>query len=77
VVEDVVTTGGQIERSTRDLRDRGAVVTHAVSVIDREQGGAAALEAIDVELRALFLHSDLTRFDSTGEGGESRPSGPP
>ncbi len=60
VVEDVVTTGGQIVRSTEDLRERGGIVTHAVCVIDREQGGPAALEAIGVELRALFLDSDLT-----------------
>lgn len=59
VIEDVVTTGGQIVRSIGDLRDRGAAVTHAVCVIDRQQGGRSALEAIDVELDALFLRSDL------------------
>lgn len=59
VVEDVVTTGGQIVRSVEDLRDHSAVVTHAVCVIDREQGGAAALGASGVELKALFRASEF------------------
>ena len=64
VIEDVVTTGGQIVRSIGDLRDRGAAVTHAACVVDRQQGGRSTLESIDVELDALFLSTDL----STGEG---------
>jgi orotate phosphoribosyltransferase len=59
IVEDVVTTGGQILESTRELRKRRAHVTHALAVIDRGQGGAAQLAAVDVELRALFSLDDL------------------
>jgi orotate phosphoribosyltransferase len=59
VVEDVVTSGGQVVASCGDLRDRGAVVDHAVCVIDRESGGPAALSAIGVELRPLFTMSEL------------------
>ena len=40
IVEDVVTTGGQIILSAQDLRAEGAVVDHALCVIDREAGGA-------------------------------------
>ena len=40
IVEDVVTTGGQVVLSAQDLRAEGAVVEHAVCVIDREGGGA-------------------------------------
>lgn len=61
VVEDVVTSGGQIVHSTRDLRERGARVSTAVCVIDREAGGADALAAEGIELRALFRMSDLMR----------------
>ena len=61
VVEDVVTSGGQIVLSTADLRALGAVVTTAVCVIDREQGGADALAEHDVELRSVFGRSDLGR----------------
>jgi orotate phosphoribosyltransferase len=61
VVEDVVTSGGQVVASCGDLRDRGAIVEHAVCVIDRESGGAKNLTDIDVELHALFTMSELER----------------
>jgi orotate phosphoribosyltransferase len=61
VVEDVVTSGGQVVTSCGDLRERGAVVTHAVCVIDREAGGPAKLEAIAVELHPLFTMAELER----------------
>jgi orotate phosphoribosyltransferase len=59
VVEDVVTTAGQIVLSTADLRALGASVTTAVCVIDREAGGSEALAGRDVDLRALFTRSQL------------------
>jgi orotate phosphoribosyltransferase len=59
VVEDVVTTGGQVVASCGDLRERGAVVTHAVCVIDREAQGSANLREIGVELRGLYVMSEL------------------
>jgi orotate phosphoribosyltransferase len=59
VVEDVVTTGGQVRLSTVDLRERGALVTTALCVIDREQGGGDELAAIGLELRPLFRMSDI------------------
>ena len=59
VVEDVVTSGGQVIASCRDLRDRGAIVTHAVCVIDRESGGPEGLAEIGVELRPLFTMEEL------------------
>jgi orotate phosphoribosyltransferase len=60
VVEDVVTSGGQVIASCGDLRDRGARVEHALCVIDRESGGPEGLGAIGVELRALYTMSELT-----------------
>jgi orotate phosphoribosyltransferase len=60
VVEDVVTSGGQVVTSCGDLRDRGATVEHALCVIDRESGGPEALAAIDIELRPLFRMSELS-----------------
>lgn len=59
VIEDVVTSGGQMLLSTRDLRGLGAEVTNALCVIDREAGGAAAMAAEGVTLRALFTMSAL------------------
>jgi orotate phosphoribosyltransferase len=64
VVEDVVTSGGQVVTSCGDLRGRGAIVEHAVCVIDREAGGEKVLAEIGVELRALFTMSELERAAS-------------
>jgi orotate phosphoribosyltransferase len=59
VVEDVVTSGGQVVTSCTDLRDRGATVEHALCVIDRQSGGPEALRDIGVELRALYTMEEL------------------
>ena len=59
VVEDVATTAGQMLLSTKDLRDAGAHVGHALVVIDRLAGGREALAGIGVELHALFTRDDL------------------
>ncbi len=61
VVEDVVTSGGQIVESVGQLRALGAIVEHAICVIDREQGGAANLADIGVALSPLFTRSELER----------------
>jgi orotate phosphoribosyltransferase len=59
VVEDVVTSGGQVVTSCGDLRERGAVVETALCVIDRESGGPEALADIGVELRPLYRMTEL------------------
>jgi orotate phosphoribosyltransferase len=59
MVEDVVTTGGQIVLSAQDLRSEGAVVEHAVCVIDREGGGSDVAAAEGIALHALFTMRDL------------------
>src|SRR5215468_4594882 len=64
VVEDVVTSGGQIAISTKDLRALGARVEHALCVIDRQEGGAQALAAEGIALRALLTRSDLDEAES-------------
>jgi orotate phosphoribosyltransferase len=60
VVEDVVTSGGQVIESCGDLRERGAVVTDAVCVIDRQAGGVERLAGIGIELRALYRMDELS-----------------
>ena len=42
IIEDVVTTAGQMVLSAQDLRAEGAVVEHALCVIDREGGGSTS-----------------------------------
>ena len=59
IVEDVVTTGGQIVLSAQDLRTEGATVENAVCVIDREGGGADVLAVEGIRLHALFTMHQL------------------
>ncbi|RJF71126.1 orotate phosphoribosyltransferase [Deinococcus cavernae] len=59
IVEDVVTSGGAVIAAVHALRERGAVVEHVLCVIDREQGGKAALEALNLQVTALYLKTDL------------------
>ncbi|HEY1488044.1 MAG TPA: orotate phosphoribosyltransferase [Micromonosporaceae bacterium] len=59
IIEDVVTSAGAIVAALGALRDLGATVTTAVCAIDRETGGAATLRDLGVELRSVFLASDL------------------
>lgn len=62
VIEDVVTSGGQVVKSVEALRERGAVVQRALCVVDRESGGGAALSKIGVELKSLFTMSELSEW---------------
>jgi orotate phosphoribosyltransferase len=59
VVEDVVTSGGQVLASCEELRALGGIVAHALCVIDREAGGREALAERGIELLSLFTRSDL------------------
>lgn len=59
VVEDVITSGGQVVESCRELRERGAEIVTVLCVIDREAGGADALAAEGLPLRAAFTMSQL------------------
>jgi orotate phosphoribosyltransferase len=64
LVEDVVTSGGQVLTSAAELRALGAGIGHALCVIDRQEGGAEALAAEGIELRAAFTRADLDEGDS-------------
>ena len=59
IVEDVVTSGGQIRLSASDLRDLGASIVGAVCVVDREDGGSETLAEDGICLQSLFAGSEL------------------
>ena len=65
IVEDVVSSGGQIILSSNDLRQQGGHITDAICVIDRESGGLENLAAEGIKLHALFTMSDLKEAAST------------
>jgi orotate phosphoribosyltransferase len=65
VIEDVVTSGGQVIESCRELRDQEAAISTVLCVIDREAGGWESLAAEGLDLRSLFTMSELQRGRAT------------
>ncbi|XP_054746928.1 uridine 5'-monophosphate synthase [Anastrepha obliqua] len=59
IVEDVVTSGSSVLDTVRDLQREGIVVTDAVVVVDREQGGAVSIAQHNVRMHSLFTLSFL------------------
>lgn len=59
LVEDVVTSGGQLIGSAQALRHVGALVSDAICVIDRESGGSERLAEAGITLVPLYRMSDL------------------
>jgi orotate phosphoribosyltransferase len=68
IVEDVVTTAGQMVLSAQDLRAEGALVEHALCVIDRGGGGVDVAAAEGIVLRSLFTMSELEGFRAVPGG---------
>ena len=59
VVEDVVTSGGQVVISAGELRERGARISHALCAIDRQEGGSQALATEGIDLLSLLTRAAL------------------
>jgi orotate phosphoribosyltransferase len=60
VIEDVITTGGQVATSTLALRELGANIESAMCVIDRREGYQGILETIDLKVISLFTSEELS-----------------
>jgi orotate phosphoribosyltransferase len=61
LVEDVVTSGGAAVEAVAALREAGLKVSHAVCVVDREEGGVDELARHAVRLHPLFTASELLK----------------
>lgn len=59
LVEDVLTTGGQVLEAAKVLKDAGAKVARIVSVIDREEGARENIEGAGYVMAALVTTTDL------------------
>ena len=59
VVEDVLTTGGQVLEAVRALEEAGAVIDRIVGVIDRMEGARENIENAGYRFEALFTVRDL------------------
>ncbi len=77
VVEDVITTGGQVVMSSEDLRRLGACVEHVLCVIDRSDGSHEALGERGLTVRSVLTAADLDAAAAArpDEAGYDRRSG--
>jgi orotate phosphoribosyltransferase len=67
IIEDVVTTGGQIILSAGDLRKIGANADTVLCVILRNEEGRTKLRDAGLDLKVLFTMSDLKSSVQSGE----------
>jgi len=67
IVEDVITTGGQVVMSTEDLRRLGATVEHVICVIDRSDGSHDALHAAGLSVSSVLTAADLDAASAAPE----------
>ena len=59
IVEDVITTGGSAQRAIAAVEIAGGRVLGVLAVVDREEGGRAALEGEGREVVALIRAGEL------------------
>ena len=59
IVEDTVTTGGSTLRAVRAVRDAGFEVAGVIAVVDRLEGGAAAIRDSGVTFSTLYDRTDF------------------
>ena len=59
LVDDVLTSGGTLVAAAKRVREAGVEVTKAICLVDRQEGGAEALQAEGVEVMAIFTAADL------------------
>ena len=59
IVEDVLTTGGQVLEAAKTLQDLGAKVEKIVAVIDRLEGARDNIEKAGFTFESLFTTKDL------------------
>ncbi|MCU6713015.1 orotate phosphoribosyltransferase [Paenibacillus sp. J5C_2022] len=59
IIEDVITTGGQVLLSAADLKQSGAIVRDAICVIERNLEGRRKLEESGIRVHALFTMEEL------------------
>lgn len=59
VIEDTITTGGSARRAIDAVRDAGGAVAGVLALVDREEGGREALEALGLVVVSLVRASDI------------------
>ncbi len=64
VIEDVITTAGQVCTSIEQIRAAGYTVEHVVAVIDRQVGGAEKISTLGCSFASVFTLEALEAVGS-------------
>ena len=59
LVEDVLTTGGQVLEAAKSLEAAGAKIDRIIGVIDRQEGARQAIEEAGYAFESLFTTDEL------------------
>ena len=59
VIEDVITTGGSAMQAIDAVESEGGRVAFVIALVDRQEGGRAAIEARGHKVVAIFTRADL------------------
>ncbi len=62
VLEDVITTGGSVQKACERLKDCGLVIDCICVILDREEGGRESLTQAGYTVKALFTRAELLRL---------------
>jgi len=62
IIDDLITTGGSLVTSAKNIREEGGVVEDVVVFLDREQGGLENLSKIGVRLHSILKITELMEY---------------
>ena len=62
IIDDLITGGGSILQTAATLEAAGLVVRDAVTLIDRQEGGKAALKAAGINLISILSLEQITTY---------------
>ena len=70
LLEDVVTSGGSALKAVHQLRQAGYVLQRVVAIVDREEGGAVALQQEGLELHSLYRLTQVAALHDATAGDQ-------
>ena len=62
IIEDIITSGTSIIETVQELENEGIIVTTALVIVDREQGGSQNLKSAGITAKSLFTITQLIGY---------------
>jgi len=59
IIEDLITSGSSILETTEPLKNEGLIVTDAIVLLDRQQGGKENLQKAGIKVNSIFKMDEL------------------